>query len=222
MARKQHRQPVSTEVVYYFHNQNTTTFCIILCLCHLRGLRSSLTTQSWYQHCLQRQVVGFHSARRQIVGFIVFLVQACSPHLRQLTLPRPPPASPLVGIQLLEVDCCLSLKHTLQCIKQYNLPPRPNIPPPPIIHHSPHHGLQCPTIAQREQVTMEDRTGKRQKRQMPDHARFQWLREGGTIITSALSEIVGWDYRTKVMLESVAAHRAPPPYVLVIASRPFS
>jgi hypothetical protein len=49
VARKQHHQPVSTEVVYHFGNQNSTNFpedhCCIF-LCRLRSLSSSITTQS--------------------------------------------------------------------------------------------------------------------------------------------------------------------------------
>ena len=46
MTSQQHRQPVSTEVVTLFRNQNSTTFpedhcCIIIC--RLRGLGSSIT-----------------------------------------------------------------------------------------------------------------------------------------------------------------------------------
>ena len=112
---------------------------------------SSLTTQSSVSSAPSQVDCGFHFIvlAGALWVSLYFLVRACSPPpLRQLTFPRPPPASPLVGIRLSEVDCCLSLKYT---ITMYNLPP--NLPPSPTIHHSPHHGpwgsIQCLTIAKR-------------------------------------------------------------------------
>ena len=66
------------------------------------------------------------------------------PHLRQLTFPRPPSASPLVGTQLSEIDCCLSMRH-----KHIAPPPQVDITTPPTtkdpsphrlnIHSMPHY-----------------------------------------------------------------------------------
>jgi hypothetical protein len=76
MARKQHRQPVSTEVVYYFRNQNTVTFPEDHCCFFVASTASpppSLPNRQY--QCSSRR----YQYSRYIVSFIVFLVQPCSP-----------------------------------------------------------------------------------------------------------------------------------------------
>ena len=129
---------VSTEVDY-FRNQNTATFpedhcCAIICC--LRGIRSSITLSN------HRSVPG----GRFWVSFCIF-GQACSPS-PPTDMPRPPPASPLVGIDFSEGDCCLSTKnrhqhkHKLQTSYVLHPSPSSNGPVRVVEHiHSvpPHH-----------------------------------------------------------------------------------
>ena len=122
MTSQQHRQPVSTEVVHYFRNQNTTTFpkdhcCIIIC--RLRGLSSSILSN--------RSVLVLGG---RVFCFILCFWCSLAPPPSPIDVPRPPPASPPVVIQFWEGDCCLSMRyintyhHPLRLISLPLPPPR--------------------------------------------------------------------------------------------------